>query len=123
MATDQNPAHSERQFCWCPTGETSHRFGEGCPRNGVNPASFSLCGECGCITFARDWTAWNHAEDRDELVPAPDGDEGNYYRCPACGYDHRDDDSDPGVWEGGLEEMKAERAANTDAYGWDAPDD
>lgn len=115
-------SQSARQFCWCPTGETSHRHTARCPRHGVNPASFSLCGECGCITFARDWTAWNvnqESNDPHDRVPAPDGDEGSFYRCPACGFDHQDDDSDPGIWEGTLDEMKRERAANTDAYEWD----
>lgn len=71
--------------------------------------NYSLCGACGAVTRDADWTGWNRDDD-DALVPAAGNEEPGYLRCPACQYDHRDDDSDPGVWGGSLVEMEKERA-------------
>jgi DNA-directed RNA polymerase subunit RPC12/RpoP len=59
-----------------------------------------LCGNCGKITAADTWEALVWDDDHEQLVPAPDGAMDPTLRCPACSFDHTDDDSSPGVWDG-----------------------
>lgn len=80
--------------------------------------TFDLCGACGVTTSADLWTAWDYGEMAGELIAAPEGEAGAFYTCPACRFEHQDDDSDPGVWSGTLAEMEAERARLVIDGGW-----
>lgn len=66
-----------------------------------------LCGNCGSISPTDEWTGWKWGDDG--LVPVEPGDYDPIWRCPRCGYDHTDDDADPGVWDGTELEMHAQR--------------
>jgi DNA-directed RNA polymerase subunit RPC12/RpoP len=59
-----------------------------------------LCGNCGKITLAGSWEALVRDDEGEYLIPAPDGWMDPVIRCPACSFDHTDDDSGPGVWDG-----------------------
>ncbi|HEX6025957.1 MAG TPA: hypothetical protein VFZ00_28455 [Solirubrobacter sp.] len=76
----------------------------------------NLCCACGVITPDSLWTAWvrrwviDEAADDDTWVPAPDGASDPMLKCPACGWEHVDDDSNPGIFDGTLREVEDERA-------------
>jgi hypothetical protein len=57
-----------------------------------------LCGECGTISRYGAWIALRYDESGDTLVPAETGGDDPILRCPACGHDHRDDDSGAGMY-------------------------
>lgn len=67
----------------------------------VSREVLNLCGNCWRISHPNGWWGWN---DVDGVPEDTDGDP-SYYRCPSCGFDHRDDDADPGVWDGTREEL------------------
>lgn len=77
------------------------------PPSEIQTSSSCLCGECGVITAKSAWSflAWSA---NDELLPVPDGREPDVMRCPACSYDHLDDESGC-VWTGTQLEMEEER--------------
>lgn len=62
----------------------------------------NLCGNCWCISHPNGWWAYNNVEG----VPETTTDDPSYYRCHHCGYDHRDDDADPGVWSAPRAELE-----------------
>ena len=62
----------------------------------------NLCGNCWRISHPNGWWAWNNVEG----VPEDADGDPSFYRCHQCGYDHRDDDADPGVWDGTREELE-----------------
>lgn len=68
---------------------------------------FNLCGNCGEVRAVEQYGHFIHVEG--ELVPAPKGQEVTAERCPACGFDHTDDDAGPGLWGGSRAAMEAER--------------
>jgi hypothetical protein len=70
-----------------------------------------LCCNCGNVTAGALWTYWRwDLEEGERLEPAPEGWGDPICRCPACGWDHRDDDSNPGFYDlGTLSELLAER--------------
>lgn len=73
-----------------------------------------LCANCGYVTHADSWLCLNYnpahedAPHEPKLIPA-DSDP-SICRCPACGHDHKDDDSGPGFYDGTRKSMIAERA-------------
>lgn len=88
---------------------------------------FNLCGECGHITPDEQWTYWhwNDAEDGgdDEWSRPHDPTNPSHSDpmelCPKCGDEHRDSDTDSGMWSGTLAEMIATRAEESETMGWD----
>lgn len=62
----------------------------------------NLCGNCWCISHPNGWWAYNV----EEGVPEDTDGDPQFYRCHSCGFDHRDDDADPGVWDGTREELE-----------------
>jgi hypothetical protein len=78
--------------------------------SGAEEAYYYLCGACGEVTAHRRWTGLVRDQETEEMRPARDGEEWDLDVCPACGYEHRDDDSDPGVWGGTIAQMDQERA-------------
>lgn len=62
----------------------------------------NLCGACWRISHPNGW--WGFAIVQG--VPEDTDDDPPYYRCGCCGYDHRDADDDPGVWEGTREQLE-----------------
>ena len=63
----------------------------------------NLCGACWRISHPNGWWAYELLEGVPEDT---DDDPPPYYRCHSCGYDHRDTDDDPGVWQGTEEELE-----------------
>jgi hypothetical protein len=76
---------------------------------------YYLCCNCGVITPYADWTAWFRDPEYDgpeveaPLTPAPMGWQDPIMRCPSCSWDHVDDDSGPGIYDGTKAAMLAER--------------
>lgn len=74
-----------------------------------------LCCECGKVTIGESWLAFNYNEaHEDETTPyeprlIPAESDPSVFRCPACGHDHEDNDSGPGVFDGTRENVIAER--------------
>lgn len=72
---------------------------------------FYLCYACGAIRPHAWWTFWKREpEEGDTWIPSRAGDSDPMCRCPECGWEHVDDDSSPGLYDGTLAEMVAERA-------------
>lgn len=100
-----------------------------CPRckgTGKDPDDGSdywyLCFECGSMTVVRAWSFWKRDIDGDgDLIPAEDGDMDPICRCPTCGWDHVDDDSNPGIADGTRADVEAERKRALADWGdhWD----
>lgn len=63
--------------------------------------TLNLCGACWRISHPNGWWAWDNVEG----VPEDTDGDPQFYRCHSCGYDHRDDDADPGVWSGTRDEL------------------
>jgi hypothetical protein len=78
---------------------------------------FYLCFNCGFITPYTRWEQWNWDEEGDNLIPAPEGEEAFYERCPVCLWDHWDDDSNPGIMDGKREELENERKNAIEDWG------
>lgn len=70
---------------------------------------FELCGNCGGIANAGLWQGLNRDEETDQLVGYDGPNEPHFWRCPLCGFDHTDDDGDPGVWAGAVADMLHQR--------------
>jgi hypothetical protein len=69
-----------------------------------------LCCACGAIRPHSTWTFWKREpEEGDTWIPSERGDTDPMCRCPECGWEHVDDDSSPGLYDGTLEEMIVER--------------
>lgn len=68
-----------------------------------------LCCNCGAINRYTDWTFLKHDHETGALVPVEPGDTDPVCVCPGCGFAHEDDDSGPGVYDGTIDEMTAER--------------
>lgn len=67
-----------------------------------------LCCNCGVISPEESWTYWQSTESgpwRRSIVHEEDP----MMLCPVCGWEHQDTDGNPGVHEGSVEEMIAER--------------
>lgn len=80
-----------------------------------------LCWECGYITAADLWLHLNYNpayEDKpyEPLLIAAESDP-SICRCPACGHDHKDDDSGAGFIDGTREALIVERD-RTESEGW-----
>lgn len=69
-----------------------------------------LCCACGAIRAESLWTYWQSDEEGDHWIPSPPGSEDPMARCPACGWEHRDDESGPGMYgPDALDELLQER--------------
>lgn len=68
-----------------------------------------LCCACGEITPEEHWSYWAR-DDEGKLVPNPPGEEPAVSTCPACRWEHVDDDSNPGIYDGTLAENEKQRA-------------
>lgn len=68
-----------------------------------------LCAACGGISPADTWPALDRGEEG-ELVAAAPGSEAAIMLCPLCKHEHVDDDSNPGIYDGTMAEVRAERA-------------
>lgn len=82
-----------------------------------------LCGNCGEIRPAAEYGRFIHDYDgrfgpEGELVPTPEGEETTVDRCPACGFDHEDNDTGPGAWAGSRADMETERAKLIEDSHW-----
>lgn len=73
------------------------------------PDYWYLCCNCGGVAPA-DYFEALRWDDEGELVPAPDGWEDPILRCPVCRWEHTDDDSNPGLYDGTFDEMQKQRA-------------
>lgn len=85
-----------------------------------------LCGECGTIARRDAFLAVRYDEDRDTLVLDESGEHDPTLRCPACGHDHRDDDSGAGLYGDTVGQCLDERdrllAERTEAHSVDWQD-
>lgn len=77
-------------------------------RPGKETDDYQLCGQCGSISHESKWD-YLKPDDEGGLIPAGPRDEDPIMRCPACGHDHVDDDSGPGLYGGMYEEMERDR--------------
>ncbi len=72
-----------------------------------------LCCNCGVITPQREWTYWQRPDTddwkEDEWRPSRPDEGDPMMRCPSCQWEHVDDDSNPGVYDGSLAELAYER--------------
>lgn len=72
-----------------------------------------LCANCGYVTHSDSWLYLNYnpahedAPHEPKLIPAES--DPSICRCPACGHNHKDDDSGPGFYDGTREQMISER--------------
>jgi hypothetical protein len=82
----------------------------------VSEVLFCLCCNCGTITLERSWTYWQRDEETWEWRPSRDGEGDPMCKCPECEWEHIDDDSNPGLYLGSLQEMHAERETIRDDY-------
>lgn len=68
-----------------------------------------LCGACGEVSYAEQWPAFKYDDEGEHMLPAEAADSDPIIRCPVCKTDHKDEDTDTGVWSGTRKEMYAER--------------
>ena len=68
----------------------------------MSASNLNLCGNCWRISHPNGWWAFNI----EEGVPEDTNDDLAFYRCPQCGFDHRDADDDPGVWDAPKEKLE-----------------
>lgn len=65
---------------------------------------WSLCLACGVASQEDEWTYWQREDTEDGLDlrwrPSLDGEGDPMMRCPSCGWEHVDDDSGPGIFDG-----------------------
>lgn len=62
-----------------------------------------LCLACGCIAPEPEWSYWQHdfeSDADDAWRPARPGEGDPMMRCPSCGWEHIDDDGNPGIYDG-----------------------
>lgn len=78
--------------------------------------SHCLCCVCGTVSAEADWTYWQR-DDEAEWRPQLPGEGDPMARCPACGWEHTDLDDGSGVYQGTLEQMEAQRAADLPEQG------
>ena len=70
---------------------------------------FYLCGNCGGIAPDDQFDALKYDDEGYGLIPAERHDQDPILRCPHCRFEHADDDSSPGLWDGSREAVTAER--------------
>lgn len=68
-----------------------------------------LCFNCGFITPALKWYLWHWDEEGNNEIEAEPGYQDPTCRCPVCSFDHRDDDSGPGIMDGQRTTLMVER--------------
>ena len=72
------------------------------------PIDYTLCGECFTVTPDQEWIGLTMNDECRHVLAEPT-EEPTFYRCPHCGFDHTDDDADPGVWSGYQWQMVKQR--------------
>jgi hypothetical protein len=70
---------------------------------------FYLCCNCGTITPFVEWQLLQR-DDEGKLVPSQEGDCDPICKCPSCGWEHTDDDANPGIYDGARAELEVEHA-------------
>jgi hypothetical protein len=70
--------------------------------------SSALCGNCGNVSPYADFRGMQFDDETGDLVLS-DSDDPSAVQCPICKYEHTDDDSGPGLWEGTAMEMMRTR--------------
>ena len=74
-----------------------------------------LCLACGSVANESEWTYWQRDEEGNWRPPLP-CEYDPMMRCPACGWEHVDDDSNPGIMDGTREQVDAYRAEEEPEY-------
>jgi hypothetical protein len=82
-----------------------------------------LCLNCGAINRFTDWSFMKRDYETGALVPVSENDYDPICICPGCGWEHVDDDSNPGIYDGSLAELAAERERLAPEYAelWEQP--
>lgn len=88
-------------------------------------SSFALCCNCGLISPCSEWRYLQRDSETGELRPSRDDEMDPIAVCARCGYEHRDGDDGPGLYEGMFVEMcqeKGQEAARSPAVAeaWEA---
>jgi hypothetical protein len=93
--------------------DSSPAFDPNDPRLTDLDTVYNLCGadNCWVISPDDDWHFYNK-DDYGNRQLVPQDSEPAIAACPNCGYEHTDDDADPGVWSGHYIDMLVERENN-----------
>ncbi len=91
------------------------------PASPKAPDHHILCLACGCIAPEYQWTYWQRGED-DGWRRSEPGEGDPMMRCPSCGWEHVDDDSGNGIFDGTHSEALAYAREVEPRYAedWDA---
>lgn len=78
-----------------------------------DPAAYCyLCFNCGKVTDVDEWRFFHYTEDGRRRRPEPDETD-PVCECPACHWEHVDDDGSPGIMDGTRADCEREREAAT----------